>query len=40
MTAAREDKEDAATTKQAGWVTVHVPRWNKIHVTAVNFTLT
>lgn len=24
-TAAKEDKEDAATTKQTGWVTVHVP---------------
>lgn len=36
----KEDKVDVATTKQAGWVTVRVPRWNKIRVNAVNFTLT
>lgn len=40
-TAADKIKEDAAAeTNQTGWVTVHVPRGNKIHVNAVNFTLT
>lgn len=36
----RRQRGRGMMTEQAGWVTVPAPRWNKIHVNAVNFTST